>query len=105
MSGLRPESTGVFATIPGMVFTLASSFSDSLSAWATAAGAVGTVATLGFLVFELAIDRRARRVMGKRAQAEKVSGWIGSDWMHQTGNTKPRCTAARQWFRPAVRFK
>jgi len=71
-----------------MDLAVASSFSDSLTAWATAAAAVGTVGTLAFLVIQLTSDRGARKEHDKRAQAEKVSGWIGGDWMHQTEETK-----------------
>jgi hypothetical protein len=60
---------------------VASIFTDHLTAWATAAAAVGTVLTLGFLVIQLTIDLVARRRRDKRAQAESVSAWFGSDWL------------------------
>lgn len=65
-----------------MVIWWASVFTDDLAAWATAAAAVGTVATLAFLAMQLAIDRAAQRRRAKREQAESVSAWFGSDWMH-----------------------
>lgn len=70
-----------------MTFAGVSVFSDYLTAWATAAAAIGTVGTLAFLVVQLMNERRAHDARSKRAQAEKVSGWIGSDWMHQTEET------------------
>lgn len=59
----------------------ASVFSDHLTAWATAAAAVGTVLTLVFLASQLAIELAARRRRAKRGQAESISAWVGSDWL------------------------
>ena len=67
---------------------LATSFTDHLTAWATAAAAVGTVGTLTFALYQLAGERRRRRAAEGVAQAQLVSGWIGSDWMHQTATTE-----------------
>jgi hypothetical protein len=67
---------------------LASDFTDHLAAWATVAAAVGTVGSLMFLLIQLTGERRARRAHDKREQAEKVSGWIASDWMHHREDGK-----------------
>jgi hypothetical protein len=67
---------------------LASGFSNDVTAWSTAAAAVGTVGTLVFLVIQLASERRRRQGRERRAQAEKVSGWITSDWMHHRQDGK-----------------
>jgi hypothetical protein len=60
---------------------VASVFTDHLAAWGTAAAAVGTVATLAYLVIQLAIDRAAQRQRLKLEQAESVSAWFGAEWL------------------------
>jgi hypothetical protein len=70
------------------ILMLATSFTDHTTAWAAVAAGVGTVGTLGFLLYQLRGERNRRRATGKEAQALRVSGWIGSDWMHQTEATE-----------------
>ena len=60
---------------------VATIFTDHLTAWGTAGAAIGTVATLAFLVIQLAIDLRAQRQRLKQEQAEHVSGWFGPEWL------------------------
>jgi hypothetical protein len=79
--GMAPAAASG-ATISDMPKIMASVFTDHLAAWGTAASAVGTVATLTFLVIQLAIDRAAQRQRLKRDQAESVSAWFGSEWLH-----------------------
>jgi hypothetical protein len=70
------------------MLSVATSFSDHLSAWATAAAGLGTVGTLGFLLYQLRDERNRRRASERVTQALQVSGWIGSDWMHQSEVTE-----------------
>jgi hypothetical protein len=70
------------------VGVIASGFSNDFTAWATAAAGLGTVGTLIFLVIQLASERNRRQGRERREQADKVSGWITSDWMHHRDDGK-----------------
>ncbi len=67
---------------------LATIFTDDLTAWATAAAGIGTFGTLAFTLYQLRDERNRHRAGEKLGQAQKISGWIGSDWMHQTEATE-----------------
>jgi hypothetical protein len=58
---------------------------DWIVAVSTAAGAVGTVATLGFLAWQWVSDRRNQRREAHRQQARKVNCWLEAASIHDTG--------------------
>jgi hypothetical protein len=52
-------------------------FTEQLTAWATALAAIGTVGTLAAALIQFRREWAARARQEKRAQAERVSAWVG----------------------------
>lgn len=61
------------------------STADWIVAVSTAAAAVGTVATLGFLAWQWVSDRREQRRKEHRDQAQNVNCWLEAESIHDTG--------------------
>ena len=70
------------------------STADWIVAVSSAAAAVGTVGSLGFLAWSWAADRRENRRKEHRDQASKVNCWLEDELIHDSGDLPPELQRA-----------